>query len=528
MEPQDAGNDVRTSGYTNAITPPEPAAATPDAALDPYEAPFTGVTNGTTWVSDEVFFPVSAPHRPRSNYLLSNNTSLGVHFPYIVSAPQLFSAGPDGGLGASVTGSVAEGNPVLLPTATTFPDPSALPDGGLGVRLAFEDPLAHIDQGWTIDYEGPLASFGNVAGDLVPFGGEGLNSQRPAYYTLFVSTPGGALCSRGVEDWTIGQGRAAAYLAEAKARNLQAPEQLASWLGDYIQVTDQLLPSTDPYWASDPEANQPNDCWAGFNGSDNPPLTNPTDRYNTCSNIFAIDGNESISLDFPIVQAFDDGLVITRFNYPAAAGVAASTSNRLITPPDPTNVTALKQLACCFHGQMAFNVRTGGEWVTSGGASGYLHHMTVDPATGRCVTSCDPEKALLNSRALGIAPVTQQDGGASFAPDRDSPLAMRNPTFSFFIQHALAADPNLPPATAATSPFVVARPARDFVWQFALKGQLAPLSINLASTNSSVSPQSMLFIPSLGQLAVIDGSQQGQGLILIDLNAVAVTGNTYY
>jgi hypothetical protein len=38
----------------------------------------------------------------------------------------------------------------------------------------------------------------------------------------------------------------------------------------------------------------------------------------------------------------------------------------------------------------------------------------------------------------------------------------------------------------------------------------------------------MLFIPSIGALAVVDGSQSGQGLILIDLNSVAVTGNTYY
>jgi hypothetical protein len=74
----------------------------------------------------------------------------------------------------------------------------------------------------------------------------------------------------------------------------------------------------------------------------------------------------------------------------------------------------------------------------------------------------------------------------------------------------------------------VARPARDDVWQFSLKGELSPLSVNLAATNSSVSPQSMLFIPSLGQLAIVDGSQEGQGLILIDLNTVAVTGNSYY
>ena len=541
MGPVDGGQPDAENGYTNAITPPQPNIGNRDGgALDPYEAPFTGITNGTTWVSDEVFFPVSAPHRARSSFPLSNNSTLGLHFPYLVTAPQLYAAGPDGGLGAAVNGAVSAGNPVLLPTATPFPDPSNLTDGGIGIRLAFEDPLAHIDQDWTVDYEGPLATFANIVGDLNVYGDgytEGYVSQQPPYYALFVSTPGGALCSKGVEDWVIGQQRANAYKAEATARNLQVPDAIDNWVGDYIQIADQLLPSTDPYWSSDPKANLTDDCWVGFNGTlangqETPPLTDPTDRYNTCSNIFEVNGNETISLDFPIVQAFDDGLVITRFNYPStstAFPVAATTSNRQITPPDPTNVQALKQLRCCFHGQASFNVRTGGEWVTTGSSSGYLHHMTRDSTTNRCVTSCDAEKALLNARAIGIAPNTQNDAGV-FTPDRDSPLAMRNPSFAFFIQHPFAPNPNISPEHMAEGgiPNVVARPARDFVWQYSLKGQLSPLTINLASTNSSVSPQSMLFIPSLGQLAIVDGSQQGQGLILIDLNLVSVTGNTYY
>jgi hypothetical protein len=146
--------------------------------------------------------------------------------------------------------------------------------------------------------------------------------------------------------------------------------------------------------------------------------------------------------------------------------------------------------------------------------------MTIDPETHRCVTSCDPEKALLNGRDIGVAPTTI-DGGA-FTPDRDSPLAMRNPIFAFYMQH-----PFLDTLDGGNRS-IISRPARDFVWQFSLKGELTPLSIDLAATNASVSPQSMLFIPSLGQLAIVDGSQSGQGLILIDLNAVAVTGNTYY
>jgi len=156
--------------------------------------------------------------------------------------------------------------------------------------------------------------------------------------------------------------------------------------------------------------------------------------------------------------------------------------------------------------------------------------MTVDPATNRCVTSCDPQKALLNARAIGIASGANYESTTTFIPDRDSPLAMRNPIFAFFMQHPWVPDPNISPLQVVDGGFpeVVQRPARDFVWQFGLKGQLSPLTVNLASTNSSVSPQSMLFIPSLGQIAVVDGSQAGQGLILIDLNSVSVSGNTYY
>jgi len=114
-------------------------------------------------------------------------------------------------------------------------------------------------------------------------------------------------------------------------------------------------------------------------------------------------------------------------------------------------------------------------------------------------------------------------------PDRDSPLAVRNPMFAFFMQHPWVPDPNISssqPIDAGGPPLVVQRPPRDSLWQFGLKGELAPLSLNLASTNSNVSPQSMLFIPSLGQLAIVDGAQEG--LILIDLNTVTITGNTYY
>jgi hypothetical protein len=68
--------------------------------------------------------------------------------------------------------------------------------------------------------------------------------------------------------------------------------------------------------------------------------------------------------------------------------------------------------------------------------------------------------------------------------------------------------------------------ARDLTWKFSIGGAFSPLTISLSGTsNASVSPQSMLFIDSLGQLAVVDGAQQG--LVLIDLNTVALSNNYF-
>jgi hypothetical protein len=68
--------------------------------------------------------------------------------------------------------------------------------------------------------------------------------------------------------------------------------------------------------------------------------------------------------------------------------------------------------------------------------------------------------------------------------------------------------------------------ARDLTWKFSVGNGFSPLTISLSGANGvSVSPQSMLFISSLGQLAVVDGAEQG--LVLIDLNTVAFSTNYF-
>lgn len=51
--------------------------------------------------------------------------------------------------------------------------------------------------------------------------------------------------------------------------------------------------------------------------------------------------------------------------------------------------------------------------------------------------------------------------------------------------------------------------------------------MNLGGPNASaVSPQSMLYVAPFGQLAVVDGAQQG--LVVIDVNTMAFSHNPFY
>src|SRR4029077_7023225 len=112
--------------------------------------------------------------------------------------------------------------------------------------------------------------------------------------------------------------------------------------------------------------------------------------------------------------------------------VPEQTTNRVIVGADPSSVPFLRITRCCFHHQVTFKVRAGGEWLAVGSHVGVLHHVKTD-ASGACVLSCDARDALTNARSFDIP--WWQDGTCSPGDvrpfDRDSPLAMRNPMLSY-------------------------------------------------------------------------------------------------
>jgi hypothetical protein len=502
-------------GQASAISPAEPAAAAGD--LDPYHVPLAKeqsalVTGNPTTL--EGFFPVSAPNRTRSLTYLRNDVTLGNHLPRIDALPQLWVTGA-----VSSPGKGETRIPILMPTNKgNLSDPNELDVSGQpapvvapNVRFSFESPEVHLDQDWTVTYEGKGPATKGLAGNL---------TTDDAYNSLTLKTNQGLFCRRGVEDFRLGQAKAAIVAAALTAQGLKVPDALDRKIGDYVQLKEDILPQDDPYWGVEGLA-----CWdmpKDGNGKAVIDVTTPQKRYDACAATFGsgedVNPDMSIQRDFPVLEAYQDRLVIGRYAYPG--GKAPDISNRQVVGRSDSNVAFLKLMQCCFHNQVQFNVRTGGEWVAQGAKNGFLHHVT-EGAGGQCVLSCNARDALMNSRspavtqlaASGTSIVSTLQDPAKTPIDRNMALAMRNPMFSFYVLSGYLDG-------------VDVLPKRDSQWRFTTRGQFQPLYINLASTTTSVSPQSMKFIDSLGQMAVVDG--EAQGLMLIDLDVIALSHAPYY
>jgi hypothetical protein len=598
--------DAASGSQTGLLAIPQPPPGTaPDAGeFDPYHTPIaynTAITESSA-VTLEPFFPVSAPHRPRSSSLLLSDPLSGIHIPYLPGLPALFDVN---GAPLSTTGSDGIARPKLLPTLLppswidysylqnpTEPNPTqrvftdttidlrhplstgscsfppellpeseltlAPPDGGTdggaeagllpvfanpSVRLSFDDPTPHQDQDWSVTYEGVLPTVSGVVADMV------LDSKDNGQ-TMWLYATGARFCQRGIEDANLGLQRATRVQQELGLVGLpQEPTDRSQWTGDYIEITDDLLSSGDGYWglgdagvltspgtggtADGGDAGMPveagpasveNNCWEGDLAT-----ATASDRYNVCLQTYgsASGADSNLARDFPILEAYDNYLKVGRFGWvtpdPQGAAVAESTTNRVIVASSESNRSYLNLAQCCFHHQIGFKVRAGGEWLTVGNNGiGMMGHVRADPS-GRCVESSDPRLSLLNSRAFDIPWSTPESMCTPPAPGiprpffRDSPLAMRNPMFSYVMWSGCGQLPGYDHTLNQ----------RDEVWKFSVRGGFSPITVSIAQgATTAVSPQSMRFIASLGQLAVVDG--EAQGLVLIDLNTISFAHTPFF
>ena len=266
---------------------------------------------------------------------------------------------------------------------------------------------------------------------------------------------------------------------------------LPNWTADYVEITDDILLQTDPYWGlsssvpstSDASSTEGGACWnvpskyLAKNDFADPPgfvgtSSHAAARFKFCQSVYGSPGTNpdaSPSRDLPILQAYKDHLVVGRFNFP---GQLDLTVNRTVDAGSDLNPARLELMACCFHSQASFKVRTGGEWVAVGQNSvGLLHHVVAepssDPATSRCRLSCDPRDVLLNARSFDVpwaAPGACTSSASPVAIGRNSVLAMRNPMFSYVTWSGCG--PLADPVTDHTLT------ARDLTWKFSDRRRL--------------------------------------------------------
>lgn len=477
-----------------ALAVGQPAPNPSDSDVDPYHVPNADPER----VSQELFFPVSAPHRPRSSFQLRDDSRTGRHIPFLTTNPSISSAGA---VTPPLAGPGSESTPRLRPTAVR-PGADATGTADVGIRFSIDTPEVHFDQDWTVTYEGSLPGFEGLPATL---------STTDGYKTLVLSQPQARFCAKGVEDWSVGGERANAVAnALAIAGRAGYPERIDRRMADYVQITDELLAASDSFWRQ-PDLPEPNSCWDGGLDPADPNDARQVEeaaraRFDYCSATFGPAAEESENRDFPILEAYDDHVVLGTF-----ATIPPNTSREIIGAHE-WNATHLKRMRCCFHHQVRFKVRAASQWVTVGSGVGFLSHLTA-AENNRCVSSCDPREALLNARAPSLPFGRPTSGSDDFAPFRDSPLAMRNPAFSFFVQNGQSGGQD-------------SLPDRDTVYRFQTRGQFTPLVINLAAQTTAVNPQSMRFIESLGQIAVVDGASQG--LVLIDLAGVSIARAPYF
>jgi hypothetical protein len=484
---------------------------TPDfrgCAGDPIDNANGGYTlnqaNGPLTVTNEVSCRVVQPHRVRSSRLALNNSQVGIRAPSLSGFPQLSGAGT----------SVVEDRPRLLAAPWVFQADSmtsvtstqlyvgstlySYPPGS-GDDLLVDPNARGTDQlellnslvlppleprsyrpedSVSLTYEGSLFGGRDRTAGFLTDEGRFTDQSLP-------------FCSAGVYDPTT--------MADFAARELglgQADaEAFGTKHGDYVQIVANFPDASDSYWSR--ESLSRDECVAEFGEVDATTLLP--------------------SRELRITEAFSDHLQLE---------------------PRFAEVT-FDRIRQCFPTSLRYRIRGAEQWILlhDDGAT-FRHDVVASGADGRCVRSCDPLRKWAKGRAFEvssrnncrepIAPgdeVTDADRAQRVGCAADDEVAC---TYSQPLDNAMQPIGLVQPGGEASEcifnslneRFVIYRGSapsvRDMVFNWRVTGGFSSLVMSLAGLSSTVSPQSIQFLPQPEQLAVVDGASQGLSLWSLD------------
>lgn len=470
-------------------------------------------------VSDELSCNVVERHRARSGRVLINSPEFGVNGPALRNFPRL---SVESGSTSTTAAEQVQANPKLLAVDFQSPEPDGTPipaEVFVGVnKYKVDDDLNPLDTSpqtaerasVALLLQEPRAFFGDEELRLVYEGAIvkdriGRFDIDPAGINTLVDFDGG-FCDRGIE--AVAQMRERGTALGVSAANLDA---FAFEHADYVQFTSELPGKDDSYWTD----SMPASCEIRGKSA-----------YFACRETFGAETELlQVTRDFVIVDAYQGDLVVE------PRGIASAADRQKL----------LEDFYCCFGGmKLQYSVRAGSQWVL-GGNSGIQHNIIADPAVTEfggdpnvdddekysdrlCIRDCNPRNQFLTSRVFEVSsstsctPTTNADCRVGASRPTDAPACVQSGQGSVDPSSACVFQ-------SLTHRFAVYRgtatggSTRDMTFSWSVTGGFTPLSASLASQTRAISPQSIVFVPQLGQLAVADGA--AAGLVFVSLDSVA-------
>lgn len=561
IDVEDLDAQCRRPRFTNST-------ATPDfrgCVNDPPQIPFftsDQSPSGTPTVSDEVSCGVVRQHRARgASYVIDNNV-VGVRAPSLRALPRLSSID-----GLLVSDNSADGrkNPKLLAVdfdplpipqrqpaqvfvgstlygavpnpqdaAKQFTPPNAEQTLDLNPATAERNSLVlplieprsySASEDFAVTYEGV------VTGDY----DAGLFGE-PTESTI-VLQQNVTYCQAGIEAADVlpdGSLDPLSPMAAQATRLHVAPQNASAFArkhADYVQLLTPIPGPDEDVWKSEFGRT------CGEESAQNVP-----GGYDTCLREFGAHDAKQLAgaRDLRILEAYQDHLLL---EFRDDLDEAARTRR-------------LAMLKCCFPSYQTYRVRAGSQWVVRGSSSGFRHDVRADPSTFRCIHDCNPLLRYFRSRAFEISstgwtadacipanqdthqgcigpaqtadslPAQVKDyacivGSATAAvePGKEgSECIFENLTARFAIYRANA-DPAAEAQQHTASELRTAR--RDYSFTWSTVGGFSTLAASIVDQTTSVSPRSMVFVPELGELAIVDGRLAG--LTFVKLKTIGVS-----
>lgn len=397
-----------------------------------------------------------------------NNTEEGVKYPKLLAVPYPDPDRP----GATVPAQTYVGTTLY---SSDDPDNRLDTDPRLSERasvvLPWIEPRAYpSSERVTVVYEGTIGGE-RPSGFLRLAGGEAEIDR--------IDDSDGRFCDAGVQGAELTR-----QVGEERfGLSGRALDEFSRRHADYVQITQDLLPSDDEYWKSDLGRS----CGGG-------------QGYFECERVLGhVDDDDDLTNLLParelrIVSTFQDHLVVESRN----------------SQTEEERQAQLELLDCCFPSGMSYTVRPSNQWVVTGSASGFRHRVVP--------TAVQTDAGVSYPCAFDCAPSKRYFDGRVFEVHED-----RSDVCDMAVVDALADSECI--YETLTSRFAVyggTEPSqRDMTFVYEVTGGFAPLTISLTRNDTSIIlPQELARVPGYRLLSAVDA--QDRGLMLLSLDTLAV------